>query len=413
MTATAHGDPRVHLDAAGLGSMPTTARAALIEWTRHEDRYGPYALEEYLDDVVHDELRARLTGLLKAPAGDTVLFTGSADAFATVVSRLPLGPHDRIWTTPYEGVANLTALYAARDRTRCGLDVVPLRPDGDLDTEWMAAHIDDDVAFVSVTQVPAGCGIVNPVEAIGRILAPHRCLYAVDASYAVGQLPVDVERTGCDLLTGDGWRFLRGPRFIGFAHVSRRLRETLVPPGLVPLVPPHGAAVVALSAALAAHRDEAPDEALTAALRTAVEEAPGTELIVPGRLQSHILAFRHERIPAAQIRRRLAARGVDVRKTVAAESPLFRPGPDFTTAVRASVHQDNSERDIERFGAALREILAQEMPHPQPLLLPQPQPQRLPRTQSQLQPHSSPHAHTPTPRDPAPTRPALTLVGGA
>ncbi|WP_420038154.1 aminotransferase class V-fold PLP-dependent enzyme (plasmid) [Streptomyces sp. cg28] len=395
MTATAHGDPRVHLDAAGLGSMPTAARAALIEWTRHEDRYGPHELEEYLDDVVHDELRARLTHLLRAPTDDTVLFTGSADAFATVVSRLPLGPDDRIWTTPYEGVANLTALYAARDRTRCGLDVVPLRPDGDLDTEWMAAHIDDDVAFVSVTQVPAGCGIVNPVEAIGRILAPHRCLYAVDASYAVGQLPVDVTRTGCDLLTGDGWRFLRGPRFIGFAHVSRRLRETLAPPGIVPLVPPHGAAVVALSAALAEHRTDASDEALTAALRAAVEEAPGTELIVPGRLQSGILAFRHERMPAAHIRRRLAARGVDVRKTVAQETPLYRPGPGFTTAVRASVHQDSSPRDIERFGAALHEILAQEVPHPQPHLRP--------RTRR----------HVPNRRGTAPVRPALTLVGGA
>jgi len=362
MIATSHGDQRVHLDSAGLGLMPAAARTALMEWTRHDDRHGPYELEEYLDDVVHDELGTRLSTLLHAPAEDTVLFTGAADAFATLVARLPLGPGDRIWTTPYEGFAQLTALYALRDRTRCGLDVIPLRPDGDLDLEWMAAHIDDNVALVSVTHVPAGCGIVNPVESIGRILAPHRCLYAVDASYSVGQLPVDVSRIGCDLLTGDGWRFLRGPQSIGFAYASPGLRRVLPLRGAELRVSPHGAAVVALNAALAEHRASVPDMDLANGLRAVVEETPGTELIAPGRVQSAILTFRHDRLCAAQIRRGLAARGVVVRKAVGQETPLYLPGRDVTTAVRASLHHDNSPQDIARFGEALRDVLASEQP---------------------------------------------------
>lgn len=360
MMTTSHGDPRVHLDTAGLGLMPAAARAALTEWTRHDDRHGAYELEEYLDDVVYDEIGTRLSALLHAPAEDTVLFTGGADAFAHLVTRLQLGRGDRIWTTPYEGFAQLSALYALRDRTRCGLDVIPLRPDGDLDLEWMAENIDDNVALVSVTHVPAGCGIVNPVESIGRILAPHRCLYAVDASYSVGQIPVDVSRIGCDLLTGDGWRYLRGPQSVGFAYAAPRLRQVLPLHGAELRVPPHGAAVVALNAALAEHRAGAPDTVPAEGLRAAVEEAPGTELIAPGRLQSAILTFRHEWIPAAQIRRGLAARGVVVRKTVGQETPLYLPGRGVTTAVRASLHHDNSPQDIARFGEALRDVLASE-----------------------------------------------------
>ncbi|MFF3469209.1 aminotransferase class V-fold PLP-dependent enzyme [Streptomyces sp. NPDC002619] len=365
MNATSHGDRRVHLGTAGLGRMTAAARTVLTEWTRHEDRYGPHELEAHLDDVLHPELTVPLAALLDAPAGDTVLYAGAADAYATVLSRLPLGPADRVWTTPYEGVANLTALFALRDRTRCGLDVVPLRPDGDLDLEWMAAHIDDDVALVPVAHVPAGCGIVNPVEDVGRILVPNRCLYAVDASYAVGQLPVDAARIGCQLLTGDGWRFLRGPQNVGFAYVAPELRAALAPSGgLVPHLPPHGAAVAALHAALTDRPERTAVPELAAGLRAAVEEAPGTELIAPGRVQCGILTFRHGHLPAAQVRRQLAVRGVVVAKTVGQETLLHLPQCGVTTAVRASVHHDNSPQDIARFGEVLCDVLERERPRP-------------------------------------------------
>jgi selenocysteine lyase/cysteine desulfurase len=386
--------------------MPAAVRAALIEGTRSEDRYGPFELEERLGDVLHAEIHERLAALLGAPPADTFLCTGAADAFAALLSRLPLGPHDRVWTTPYESAANLSALLALRERTGCRLDVVPLRLDGDLDLEWMAQHIGDAVALVSVPYVPAGCGIVNPVEAVGRLLAPYRCLYAVDASYAVGQLPVDVTRIGCHLLTGDGWRFLRGPQSAGFAYAAPRLRETLAPYGGLPLVPPHGAAGAALNTALAGHPASPPPEDLASRLRTAVEAAPGTELIAPGRLQSGILVFRHEEVPAALVRRRLADRGFAVGKTVADEMPLYLPGRGVVTAVHASVHHDNSAEDIDRFAAALRDAVTE----PRPLSA------HTPRLQPAAPaPHAlrSGPAATRTPRPRRTGRRHLTLVSGA
>ncbi|MET7986423.1 aminotransferase class V-fold PLP-dependent enzyme [Streptomyces sp. NPDC005281] len=364
MNEKTHGDRRIHLDPAGAGRMPAAVREVLTEWTRFEDRYGPYELDERLEDVLHRQIHEHLAALLGAPPGDTYACTGAADAFAAVLSRLPLGSRDRVWTTPYESAANLSTLFALRARTGCRLEVVPLRPDGDLDLEWMARHIGGDVALVCVPYVPSGCGIVHPVEDIGRILAPHRCLYAVDASYAAGQLPVDAARIGCHLLTGDGWRFLRGPHTAGFACVAPRLREALAPHGGLPLVPPHGAAAAALNEALALHAAVPPRTALAPGLRAAVEDTAGTELIAPGRLQSGIVTFRHEDVPAALVRRRLADRGVVVWKTVAEEVPLYLPKRGVVTAVRASVHHDNSAGDIELFADALKDAVTRPLPAP-------------------------------------------------
>ncbi|MFG3207861.1 aminotransferase class V-fold PLP-dependent enzyme [Streptomyces sp. NPDC048192] len=386
--------------------MPAAVRDVLTEWMRFEDRYGPYELEERLDDVLHGEIHERLAAVLGAPPGDTVVCTGAADAFAAVLSRLPLGPRDRVWTTPYESAAHLSALFALRARTRCRLEVVPLRPDGDLDLEWMAAHAGDDLALVSVTQVPAGCGIVNPVEEAGRILAPYRCLYAVDASYAVGQLPVDVARIGCQLLIGDGWRFLRGPQSVGFAYVAPQLRQALVPYGGLPVVPPHGAVVAAFNAALARHTPVAAPAPSDngSRLRAAVENTSGTGLIAPGRVQSGIVTFRHEELPAALVRRRLADRGVVVWKTVAEETPLYLPGRGVVTAVRASVRPDDPAEDIELFADALQDAVAEGLPRSA----------RVPRPRSAVPvPHPAVRAaRGPDAAPPSGRRRHLTLVSG-
>ncbi|MFF3889385.1 aminotransferase class V-fold PLP-dependent enzyme [Streptomyces sp. NPDC001914] len=372
MNEKSHGDRRIHLDPAGTGRMPAAVREVLTEWTRFEDRYGPCELDEHLEDVLHREIHQRLAALLGVPPADTHLCTGAADAFATVLSRLPLGPRDRVWATPYESAANLSAVLALRARTGCRLEVVPLRPDGDLDLEWMARHIGGDVALVCVPYVPSGCGIVHPVEDIGRLLAPHRCLYAVDASYAAGQLPLDAARIGCHLLTGDGWRFLRGPYATGFAGVAPRLRTALAPHGGLPLAPPHGAAAAALNRALALHTPPPAGRDLAPGLRAAVQDAAGTELIAPGRLQSGIVTFRHQDVPAALMRRRLADRGVVVGKTVADEIPLYLPERGIVTAVRASVHHDNAAEDIEVFAHALKDAVTATHPLPAPAQHPRP-----------------------------------------
>jgi selenocysteine lyase/cysteine desulfurase len=365
----------IHLNTAGQGRMPEAVRTVLTECVRLEDRFGPHELEERVGDLVHGEVHQRLERLLNTPDGHTELFTGGAAAFEALVSGLTLGRRDRIWTTPYESAAHLATLRSVRDRTRCRLEVVPLLPDGDLDLDWMTTHIDDSVALVSVTHVPATRGIVNPVEDIGRLLAPYRCLYAVDAAYSLGQLPVDVSRIGCHLLTGDGWRFLRGPRSVGFAYVASRLREELsrADPGdevprtavLTPPVPepvPATAAVAAFSTALAHHAETPapPYDELVPALRSAVEAVPGTGLLAPGRRHSAVLAFHHPQMSAALIRRGLAERGVAVWKTVAEQTPLLVRSRCGATALRASVHDGNTQQDIADFAEALAEVVAVE-----------------------------------------------------
>lgn len=354
---TYHGERTAHLNTAGTGRMPEGVRAVLADCTALDDRFGSAALTEHLGGLPHTGIHERIGALLNVPAGDTLLAIGGAEAFEAFAGAAALDPRDRIWTTPYEGVAHLTALYALRDRARCRLEVVPLRADGDLDLDWMRAHLDEDVALVSVVHVSSACGTVSPVEEIGRLLAGRRARYAVDASHSVGLLPVDAARIGCGLLTADGWRFLRGPEGVGFAYAAPGVRDGRAEPP----APPAPAAVAALDAALAHHAAaELPyGEDLLARLRAVVEGTPGMEPLPAGRERAGILGFRHARVPAAAIRRGLARRGVVLAKGVADEHPLHPAGQDGATALRASVHHDNTAADVDRFARALGEVLAE------------------------------------------------------
>ncbi|WP_030390797.1 aminotransferase class V-fold PLP-dependent enzyme [Streptomyces sp. NRRL S-241] len=364
-TPTQSGERTAHLNTAGTGRMPDAVHAVLARATALEDRYGPAPLRGSPPGAPHRRVHARLADLLGVPAGRTVLATGAAQAFEAFTRTTVLRPSDRIWTTPHEGVANLHTLHALRERTRCRLEVVPLRPDGDLDLDWMRTHLDEDVALVSVVHLSAACGTVNPVEEIGRLLAPHRAQYTLDASHSVGLLPVDARRIGCRLLTADGWRFLRGPQDIGFAYLAPHPHDD--PPGApapqpVPPSAPAAAAVVALGTALAHHARAArsPQPDLLPLLRAAVQHTPGMELLAAGGRQAGVLAFRHAEIPAAALRRGLARRGVVLAKTVAHEHPLHPAGRVAAPALRASVHHDNTPYDIDRLRRALAEVLLEE-----------------------------------------------------
>jgi selenocysteine lyase/cysteine desulfurase len=74
---------------------------------------------------------------------------------------------------------------------------------------------------------------VQDVEAVGQICREHGTWYLVDACQSAGQLPLDVERIGCDFLSATFRKWLRGPRGAGVLYASQRALEA----GLEPYPP--------------------------------------------------------------------------------------------------------------------------------------------------------------------------------
>ena len=165
-----------------------------------------------------------MAALLGAHRDEVALVENATFAWHQAFWSLDLRPGDRVLTAGVEYATGLVSMLQARARRGVVVEVLPDDESGALSLDALARALDDDragpVGLVAVTHVPTNGGLVNPAEEIGRLTRAAGVPYLLDACQSVGQMPVDVEAIGCDLL----WpprKFLWAPG--SFLYVRRSL----------------------------------------------------------------------------------------------------------------------------------------------------------------------------------------------
>jgi cysteine desulfurase len=105
---------------------------------------------------------------------------------------------------------------------------LPVQTNGLIDMAELEAAMRDDTALVSIMAVNNEIGVVQPLEAIGRLCRQKHIFFHTDAAQAVGKIPVDVEALNIDLMSISSHK-IYGPKGIGAAYVRRRPRVRLDP----------------------------------------------------------------------------------------------------------------------------------------------------------------------------------------
>ncbi|MFE9243690.1 aminotransferase class V-fold PLP-dependent enzyme [Nocardiopsis sp. NPDC006938] len=371
----------VFLDNAGSSLVPSVVHEAVVAHLELEARVGGYEAQERAAGLV-EESTGRMAALIGADRSEVVFFEGASQAWSAALGAVVLEEGQRVLTTTSEYASNGVGLLRLAALRGVRVEVVPDDADGVLDVGVLEEELGrGDVGLVAVNHMPTHSGLVNPVEEVGALCRRFGVVYLVDACQSVGQWEVDVERIGCDLLSGTGRKFLRGPRGTGFLYVREGtpLGEPLAVnhiggrwsgPGEYRVLP--GAAgfeafehAVAAQVGLGVAAGYALDVGmgwarsriggLSGWLRSELGGVPGVVVHDRGRELSGIVTFSVVGREAEWVVGALRERGVRTSVTRPFDQ-RWSAGPGHAV-VRASVHYYNSEEELERTVGWVRSLV--------------------------------------------------------
>jgi cysteine desulfurase/selenocysteine lyase len=371
-----------HLNNAGAALPPSGVLDAVLAHLRLEAEIGGYEAADAARDRVEAVYRS-IARLIGCQPEEVAVVENATRAWDMAFYSLAFGPGDRILTARAEYSSNMIAYLQVARRTGAVLEVVEDDEHGQFSVADLRERLTrgpGEVKLIAMTHVPTHGGLVNPAEEVGAVAREAGVPFLLDACQSAGQLPIDVRRIGCDMLSATGRKFLRGPRGTGFLYVRREILDKLEPPFLdlhaANWTGPDSyeirgdarrfenwetnyAAKIGLGAAVEYAASwgldaiEARVTALAEGLRERLTDISGVRVHDQGLRRCGIVTFTVDGVPARDVQRHLSARGVNTSVSIAEEGRfdlLHRGLPDL---VRASVHYYNTEGELDRLTGAL------------------------------------------------------------
>lgn len=374
-----------HLNNAGSSLAPGPVMDTVVGHLRREEQIGGYeAAEEAAERL--EGVYSSVARLIGAGPDEIALAESGSRSWAAAVYGFPFVPGSRVLIGRSEYAGNVIALRQLARRN--DLQIVVLDDDryGQVDLEQLQRELErGHVAMVALTHVPMANGLVNPAAEVGRRCRAAGVMFVLDACQSVGQMPLDVQSLGCDVLAGTGRKFLRGPRGTAFLYIRAAVLERLEPAMLDGhSAVPTGAGGLevrgdarrfeswetsaagrlglgrAVDYALALGLDAVQERVVGLAdqLRGELAAVPGVTVHDRGITRCGIVTFSVKGTDARNIRSRLAEHriNVSVAPLPSAQADSIptgtRQGEDLV--VRASVHYYNTETEVQRLVGFLR-----------------------------------------------------------
>jgi cysteine desulfurase family protein (TIGR01976 family) len=385
------GLPVAYFDGPGGTQVPRGVVEAMADYLYHHNAntHWPYPASEETDAAIA-AAREALADLLHGSAAE-IVFGANMTTLTFHVSRAlgrGWGPGDEIVVTELDHHANVDPWRALKKERGVTIRSVAMRPDtGQLDEGSLARSIGPRTRLVAIGAASNALGTINDVKRIAAMAHASGALAFVDAVHYAPHALVDVREIGCDFLVCSPYKFY-GPH-LGVLWGRRELLESLDVPKLEPApgdAPERletgtlshegivgAAAAVDFLASLAGGGGDARRAGLASAFQAlhrrgralferlwkGIGAVPGIERYgpPPDSPRTPTLAFAVEGVPADDVARGLARRGVFVSSgDFYAATVIRRLGRDREGIVRAGCACYTTEEEVERLVSGVEEI---------------------------------------------------------
>lgn len=373
----------LHLNAAGSSLPSRRTLDATLDHLRLEAEIGGYEAADRAHPVL-DGFYPSIATLIGAEPGEIAYVENATRGWDLAFYSLDFKPGDRILTCVSEYSSNYISYLQVVKKTGAEIVVVPDDRHGQIDLAALERAIDRRTKLVSISHIPTQGGLVQPAEAVGKIVNDAGILYLLDACQSVGMMPIDVKKIGCDFLSATGRKYMRGPRGTGFLYARTRSTSHIEPIFLDNHAARwtgdneyavigdakrfenwerYFAGVIGLKVAA----DQANELGMPAiwarlrhladGLRERLKTVPGVTLADLGITKGAIVTFAVAGKEHGTLKQQLRDQAINVSVSTQFSSRLDLKGRGLKDVMRASVHIYNTDEELDRFVAALRPLV--------------------------------------------------------
>ncbi|OJJ21087.1 aminotransferase class V [marine bacterium AO1-C] len=376
-----------HFNNAGSALMPQPVIDAQQNYLNYEINQGGYEAVDHFREQLNETYQ-RVAQLINADATEIALLESATTAWVKAFFSLTLKAGDRIVTAKAEYATNYINYLHLEKSQQVSIEVVPNDESGQISVaaleKLLEADQDKTIKLISITHIPTNGGLVNPAEEVGKLAKKYGVLFLLDACQSVGQMPIDVQKIGCDMLSATGRKYLRAPRGTGFLYIRKSLLETIEPREIDMFAAEwtstdtyklrddarkfeyyeyNPANRMGLSAAVQYALDLGLDniwsriQHLGEILRTRLAEIPNVTVHDLGQVKGGIVSFGVQGIKTEFIKQKLREEGINVSLIIASGTLLDMQDRSLDHLVRASVHYYNTEAEIDQLCGVIKKII--------------------------------------------------------
>ena len=189
-----------------------------------------------------DEARAAVGRFLDADPEGLAFVANATTGYNAVLQSLRFAPGDELLTNDHEYNATINAMRAVAARDGATVVVVPIpfpTAGPEVVRDAILGAVTDRTRLVVVSQVTSPTALVFPVAEIVAELAARGIDTLVDGAHAPGMVPAGIDALGAAYWTGNGHKWLCGPKGAAVLWVREDRRDRVHP-----LVVSHGANAV-------------------------------------------------------------------------------------------------------------------------------------------------------------------------
>ncbi len=217
-----------YLDGAAYSPSPHQVRAAGEHGILTKSQ--PWNHPNARADAPAERARAAAARLIGAATDDVAILGSVSQGIATAARNLPLPSGQRILRMEHEFPSQSLIWDRLAAERGLSLEVVPRPADGD----WTAALSDaitrpgaPPIAVAALTPLHWSDGALVFLERLMPVLRERGAAVVVDATQAVGVIPIDVKVLQPDFLAFPTYKWLLGPYSLGFLYAASGRQDGL------------------------------------------------------------------------------------------------------------------------------------------------------------------------------------------